>query len=327
MKNLCLHLAIIGFTSVVSVGATFAQSIAYPQKPIRFLVGFTPAGSGDLVTRAVSQKLSEQMKTPFIVENRPGAGGNAVYETGAKAAPDGHTLILGSGGVVQNYALYKNLPYHPLRDFAAVSLMTKSPLLLIVNTSVPSSDTVAKFVAYAKANPDKLSYGSAGTGNITHLGNLLFQRAVGIQSVHVPYKGSAPAMSDLIANHVQFSTPTVASAMGLLTDTRLRPLMVMSSKRSELLPNVPTAHETVAPNLEVASTLGILLPVKTPSSVIKILNAQVVTALSSPELRSKLLSMGAEPTPMSPEQYTNYLRSEFEQWSAMIKSTGLSLEE
>jgi len=312
-------------TLVWAASAPAAQVDVYPRKPLRLIVGFTPAAATDLIARALAQKLARQMGYPVIVENRPGAGGNIAYDIGSKAVADGHTLIFNTGGLVQNYALYSKRSYHPIRDFMPISMVSISPLLLVASTSVPSGG-IAEFVAHAKANPGKLTYSSAGQGNITHLGNMLFQQAVGLNALHVPYSGSAPALIDLMGGRVQYSTPTVASAMPFLTDKRLRPLAVMSMKRSAALPEVPTAHETVAPNFEVASWLGVLAPANTPRAVVTKVNAEILAALADSELKSRLLTTGAEVRSSSPEEYGMYIRAELDRWTAIIKAANLSLE-
>jgi len=317
-------LAIAGLTFIAPCQAQ-SETDTYPSKPMRLIVGFTPAAATDLVARALAQKLSDQMNISVIVDNRPGAGGSLAYVIGAKAAPDGYTLMFNTGGLVQNYALYSNLPYHPLRDFAPIAMVSQSPLLLVAKSSLPTA-TIGEFVNYARKNPDKLSYSSAGNGNVTHLGNILFQQAVGIKAVHIPYNGSAPALTDVIGGRIDYSTPTVASAMPFLADKRLRPLVVMSLKRSAALPDVPTASETVAPQFEVSSWNGVIAPAKTPSSIIARLNREISTAMQSQEFRSRLLATGAEPMPGSAADYKNYISSELNRWTAIIKASGLKLD-
>jgi len=312
------------FTIPWAATASTAQPDAYPRKPVRLIVGFPPAAATDLIARALAQKLAEQMKNPVIVENRPGAGGNIAYDIGAKAVADGHTLVFNTGGLVQNYALYKKLSYHPLRDFIPVSMVSKSPQMIVANTSNPFG-TITEFVAYAKANPGKLSFGSAGSGNATHLAGLLFQRAVGINTLHVPYSGSGPALIALLGGHVQFSTPTVATALPFLTDHRLKALVVMSLKRSPALPDVPTTHETVAPNLEVTSWAGVLVPANTPSAVVKRINAEIRTALSDEKTNSRM-ALGAEVSSSSPEEYSALIRVELERWTRIVREANLSLD-
>ncbi len=302
-----------------------ATSDNYPSKPIRLIVGFTPAAATDFIARALAQKLAEQMGTPVIVDNRPGAGGNIAYDIGVKAPADGYTLIFNTGGLVQNYALSSKRSYHPLRDFAPVSMVSKSPLLLVANTTVPASN-VTELVAYAKANPDKLSYGSAGAGNITHLGNLLFQKAVGIKAIHIPYKGTAPALTDLIGGQINYSTPTTGSALPFLKDKRLKPLAILGLKRMPVLPDVPTASETVAPTLEVGGWLGVLALAKTPPAIVKRLNMEIVKALNEADLRTSPVFDGAEVVGSSPEEYAAYIRVELERWTKIIKESDLKLD-
>jgi len=298
---------------------------SYPSKPLRLIVGFTPAAATDLVARALAIKLGEQMKTTVIVDNRPGAGGNLAYVLGAKAAPDGYTLVFNTGGLVQSYALYGKLPYHPIKDFLPVAMVSRSPLLLVASTALPTT-TIQEFVSYAQRNPDKLTYSSAGNGNVTHLGNILFQQAVGIKALHVPYSGSAPALTDLIGGRISYSTPTVATAMPFLADKRIRPLAVMSLSRSSALPDVPTASETVAPQFEVSSWLGVLAPARTPEAIVARLNREITSAVESKDFRDRLAATGAELMSGPAAQYRTYIANELDRWTATIKASGLKLD-
>lgn len=325
-QRVCAGALIVTALAAAMLGAqAHAQSNTYPNKPLRLIVGFTPAAATDLIARAVAVKLSEQMKTSVIVDNRPGAGGNMAYMIGATAPADGYTLIFNTGGLVQNYSLHAKLPYHPTRDFVPIAPVSKSPLVVVASTSLQAA-TIGEFVSRAKANPDKLTYSSAGNGNITHLGNLLFQQAVGIKTVHVPYKGSAPAMTDVMSGRIDYSTPTVASAMPFLSDKRVRALAVMSLTRSLALPDVPTASETVAPNLEVVSWLGVIAPAKTPREIIARLSREITAIVQTGDFKARLTASGAEVVSGTPEEYGAYIRKELARWTAIIKSSGLRLD-
>lgn len=316
-----------GVLACIVPSLTFAASAddSYPTKPLRLIVGFTPAAATDLVARALAIKLSESLKTTVIVDNRPGAGGNLAYVLGSTAAPDGYTLVFNTGGLVQSYALYKSLSYHPLRDFAPIAMVSKSPLLVVAKASLPAT-TIAEFVKYARANPDKLTYSSAGNGNVTHLGNILFQQAVGIRTIHIPYSGSAPAMTDVIGGRIDYTTPTVASAMPFLSDRRVRPLAVMNLTRSGALPDVPTVTELTGTNFEVSSWLGVIGPAKISPAIVRRLNREINAALESPEFKSRLAATGADLMSGTTDEYRKYIADELARWTATIKSAGLTLE-
>ena len=323
---LCRRVALAALACILpSMTQAAAPDDRYPAKPLRLIVGFTPAAATDLVARSLAIKLSESLKTTVIVDNRPGAGGNLAYVLGSSAAADGYTLVFNTGGLVQNYALYKSQPYHPIRDFAPIAMVSKSPLLVVAKSSLPAS-SIAEFVKYAKANPDKLSYSSAGNGNVTHLGNILFQQAVGIKAIHIPYSGSAPAMTDVIGGRIDYTTPTVASAMPFLSDRRVRPLAVMSLTRSNALPDVPTVSELTSTPFEVSSWLGVIAPAKTPSAIIIRLHREINAVLESTEFRTRLAATGADLMSGTTDEYRKYIADELTRWTATIKASGLTLE-
>ncbi|RCW74387.1 tripartite tricarboxylate transporter substrate binding protein [Pseudorhodoferax soli] len=298
---------------------------AYPAKPITMVVPFPPGGPTDLVARVLAQKLSEQMGQPIVVDNRGGANGNIGAVAVAKAAADGYTLLYNTSSITLSPSLYKSLPYDAQRDLAPVALTAVVPLALVVHPSVPAN-TVAEFVAYAKANPDKLSYGSAGNGNVTHLAAYQFARTQGIVATHVPYKGSAPADVDLVAGQIQFMTDTINSVMPFVKDKRIKLLAVTTAKRMSLFPQVPTLAETVMPGFDAGAWQGLMVPAGTPAAVVQRLNAEVAKALKSADVRDRLALQGAEPLGSSPEEYGAYLRKETERWAGVVKATGVTLE-
>lgn len=305
--------------------AVAADEDTYPNRPIKMLVGFAPGAATDVTARILAQKLSDQMKVGVVVENRVGAGGDLVFGVGARAAPDGYTLIFNTGSLVQNYAMAAKRPYDPIRDFIPISTVSDSPLVVMVSTALPVN-TIQEFVAYAKTNPDKVAYSSAGVGNITHIGSLLFQSAVGINTLHVPYPGSNPAMADLAAGRVQYSTPTVASASPFFGNKAVKPLAVLSLARSPALPDVPTADETVAKGLQVSSWLGVLAPAKTPAPIIARLNKEIGIAMNDPETKSRLLKAGSVVATSTPEQYAAFIKSELQRWTKIIEQNNLKSE-
>jgi tripartite-type tricarboxylate transporter receptor subunit TctC len=289
------------------------------------VIAFPPGGPTDLVARVLAQKLSEQMGQSVVVDNKPGANGNIAAELVAKAPADGYTVFYNTSAIALSPALYKKLSYDVRTDFAPVALTAVIPLVLAVHPGLPVN-SVQEFLAYVKANPDKLTYGSAGNGNITHLGAFMMLQDKGLSAVHAPYKGSAPALTDLVGGQTQFTTDTINSSLPFIKDKRLKALAVTSLKRTSVLPEVPTLNETVMPGFEVGAWQGMLVPAKTPPEVIKRLNAEVVKALASADVKAKLAVQGAEPLGSTPVEYGNYIKTELERWARVVKATGASLE-
>lgn len=305
-------------------GAAPAQT-AYPDKPIKLVLAFPPGGPTDLVARVLAQKLGEQMGQTVIVENKPGANGNIAAELVAKSLPDGYTVFYNTSAVALSPALYKKLGYDVLSDFAPVALTAVIPLVLAVHPSLPVT-TIQEFIDYLKVNPGKFSYGSAGNGNITHLGAFLMLQAKGLSAAHIPYKGSAPALMDLVGGQTQFTTDTVNSALPFIKEKRLRALAVTSLTRTSVLPDVPTLNETVMPGFEVGAWQGLLVPAKTSPEIVKRLNAEILKALASSDVRAKLALQGAEPLGSTPIEYGAYIKSEVDRWIKVVKQSGVTLD-
>ena len=303
--------------------AAWAQ--AYPNKPITLLVPFPPGGPTDLVARVLAKKMSEQMSQSIVIDNKPGANGNIAAVAAAKAPADGYTVLYNTSSITLSPALYKNLAYDVQRDLAPVALTAVVPLALVVNPGVPVNN-VREFIAYAKANPGKLSYGSAGNGNVTHLAAFQLVRHHDIDATHVPYRGSAPADVDLVAGQIQFMTDTINSVMPFVKDKRLKLLAVTTSQRMSLFPDVPTLSETVMPGFEAGAWQGIMVPANTPKAVVQRLNAEINKALQSAEVKEKLALQGAEPLGSTPEEYGAYVKKELARWAAVVKATGVTLE-
>ena len=303
--------------------AAWAQ--AYPSKPITLLVPFPPGGPTDLVARVLAKKMSEQMGQSIVIDNKPGANGNIAAVAAAKAPADGYTVLYNTSSITLSPALYKNLAYDVQRDLAPVALTAVVPLALVVNPGVPVNN-VREFIAYAKANPGKLSYGSAGNGNVTHLAAFQLVRHHDIDATHVPYRGSAPADVDLVAGQIQFMTDTINSVMPFVKDKRLKLLAVTTSQRMSLFPDVPTLSETVMPGFEAGAWQGIMVPANTPKAVVQRLNAEINKALQSAEVKEKLALQGAEPLGSTPEEYGAYVKKELARWAAVVKATGVTLE-
>lgn len=303
--------------------AAWAQ--AYPSKPITLLVPFPPGGPTDLVARVLAKKMSEQMGQSIVIDNKPGANGNIAAVAAAKAPADGYTVLYNTSSITLSPALYKNLAYDVQRDLAPVALTAVVPLALVVNPGVPVNN-VREFIAYAKANPGKLSYGSAGNGNVTHLAAFQLVRHHDIDATHVPYRGSAPADVDLVAGQIQFMTDTINSVMPFVKDKRLKLLAVTTSQRMSLFPDVPTLSDTVMPGFEAGAWQGIMVPANTPKAVVQRLNAEINKALQSAEVKEKLALQGAEPLGSTPEEYGAYVKKELARWAAVVKATGVTLE-
>ncbi len=329
--------AVAGFAAVAAVAAAIGLALAapgtalaqaaapYPNKPITLIVPFPPGGPTDLVARVIAQKMAEQMGQQILVDNRAGANSNIGAALVAKAAPDGYTVLYNTSAVTLSPALYKNMPYELKRDLAPVALTAVVPLGVVVANNVPAN-TLAEFIAYAKANPGKLSYGSAGNGNITHLGAFQFARATGIDAVHIPYKGSAPADVDLAAGQIQFMTETINSVMAFVKDKRIKLLAVTTPKRVSVFPDVPTLAEAGVAGSEAGAWQGLMVPAKTPRAIIDRLNAEANKALNSADVRAKLALQGTEPLGSTPEDYGVYIDKELARWSKVVKDTGVSLE-
>ena len=304
-------------------GALWAQN--WPTKPIRMIIAFPPGGPTDLVSRVLAQRLSEQLGQQVIVDNKPGAGGNIAAELSAKAAPDGYTVFYNTSAIVIGPALYGKVNYDPLKDFAPVALTASVPLVLVVNPQLPSR-SVKEFLDLAKSRAGALNYSSSGTGTITHLASAMMSTQMGLQTQHIPYKGSAPGLVDLVAGQTQFMIDTMNTVLPYARDNRLRGLAVTGSKRSALMPELPTLAESGMPGFEAAAWQGIVVPTGTPADIIQKLNAEVNKALAHPDVRSRLAAQGADILGGSPAEYAAYLRTEIPRWAKAVKDSGAKAE-
>ena len=305
--------------------ASTSPGQAYPNKPIRYLVGFPPGGSTDLIARTAASKLAELIGQQVIVENRPGAGGTIAAELAARATPDGYTLMHAGMTMAINPALRKNLPYVPLRDFAPVSLLASMPNVLVVSNAFPTKN-VAEFIAYAKANPGKVSYGSSGVGAVPHLSMELFKKLAGIDLVHVPYKGSAQVLTDLLGGQIPVMFDNLPANLAHIKAGRIRALGIPSAKRNPQLPDLPTFIESGVAGFEVNGWLGMFAPAATPSAVIATLNAHMVKALNAPDTQKRLSEHGADASPTTPAELGALLKSETVRWAQVIKDAGVPSE-
>ena len=312
-------------------GLLLAASLAahaqdYPAKPVRWVVPFPAGGPLDIVARVIGVRLSETWGQPVIVDNRPGAGGNIGAEVVAKSAPDGYTIVMGALSThAVNVSLFRKLPYDPVRDFAPVTLISEVPNVLVVNPAVPAK-TVAEFVAYARANPGKLNFASGSTGSAGHLAGELFKTRARVDMTHVPYKGAAPAVTDLLAGQVQLMFDNLASALPNIRAGRLRALAVTTKKRSAFVPELPTIAESGLPGFDVSTWFGVMAPAATPRPIVNRLHDGIVRALAQPDVKERLAAMGAEPVGDTPEQFGAFVKSEIAKYAKVVKDSGARVD-
>jgi tripartite-type tricarboxylate transporter receptor subunit TctC len=297
------------------------QAQTYPSRPVKLVVGFTPGGGVDIAARTLAPKLSELIGQPVIVENKPGAGTNIANDYVAKAAPDGYTLLVNTAVVAINMSLYRNLPYDTLRDLAAVSIFSESPNILVVNSKLAATN-LKEFLALARANPGKLNYSSAGSGTTQHLSAELLKLKTGISITHIPYKGTAPSLTALIAGEVDMTFANIPAILQHVKSGRLRPLASTGSKRAELMPDVPTMKEAGVNGVEVTVWYGVLAPSGTPREIIDFLGKTISKAAHAPEIRQRLAEQGAEPVGNTPEEFSKLLREEVAKWAEVVPASG-----
>ena len=304
----------------------FHVQAAYPDKPIKIIIGFPAGGPLDVHIRLLVDKLQSSLGQTVIVDYKAGAGGAVGAQFVAQSPPDGYTLLLANTGtMVINPAIYSKAPYDTLRDFQPIARTAQQPLALIVNKDVPAN-SLKEFVAYAKANPGKLNYGSAGNGGISHLVPEMLKSETGIFMVHIPFKGSAPAFTDLIAGHVQFMAESVPQAANYAKQGKVKALAVTSAKRNAALPNTPTVIETGVANLEVVGFYGILAPKGTPPDVTSKLSQAFKETLESPEIQRRMTEQGADPAYLNADQFTKFLTVEMPRWAKVVNQAGAKLD-
>lgn len=314
------------FTLVQGMDAPAAFAAEYPTRPIRLIVPFPPGGGNDILARAVGQRLSPIIGQQIIIDNRGGAGGQLGAELAAKADPDGYTLFLGSiGNLTFLPVLQARLPYDPVRDFAPVTLLATSAFILVINPEVPAK-SLKEFIALAKAKPGKLNYGSAGSGSSLHMTAELFKLETRLDITHVPYKGTSPALIDLLANQVQMMFSTMPTMVPHVKSGKLRALGVSSTTRAEALPDVPTVAEAGVPGFDVLNWQGIVVPKKTPDAIVQKLSRALLTTLKSPEMIKALANQGLEAAGGAPEKFGSLIKSEIEKYAKVAKEAKLRLE-
>jgi len=307
---------------VLAAAANVSTAQTYPNRPVRFIVPYSAGGGVDIVTRTLAQKLTELFNQSFVVENRPGGSTNIGSEAVARAAPDGYMLLMGSPANAVNGSLFAKLPYDTLRDFAPVSLVGYGPLVLVVHPSVPAR-SVKDLIALCKSRPGQLSYASGGNGSSQHLAGEMLKVMTRVDIVHVPYKGAAPALVDLIGGQIAFMFNNTLEVLPYVKTARLRALAVASAKRAAVLPDVPTFAESGLPGFEATVWWGVLAPAATPKDVIARLNGEIVRALRAPEVKERFTTLGAEATGSTPEQFGEFLKSETAKWANVIKTSGI----
>ena len=307
------------------LGGTSALAQAYPTKPVTIIVPFAAGGTTDILARIIGQALTAELGQSVVVDNRAGAGGNIGGQAAAKAAPDGHTLFMGTVGThAINASLYKKMPFDPVKDFAPLTRVANVPNLLVANPAQPYK-SVKDLIAYAKANPGKVNFGSSGNGSSIHLSGELFKSLAKVDMQHVPYKGSAPAVTDLLGNQIGIMFDNMPSAIQHVRSGKLVPLAVTTAKRSPELPNVPTIAEAGVPGYEATSWFGMFAPAGTPAPVLAKLNAAIVKVLGQPDVKKKINEQGAEVYSETPEQFAAFIQAESVKWGKVVKESGASL--
>lgn len=307
-------------------GATLAAAANYPDRPVTIVVGFPPGGASDIMARILTAKLNGVLGQPVVVDNRPGAGGNVAGEYVAHAAPDGYTLLLGNNAILAtNISLYSKVGFDPVKDFAPISLIGTQANVLVVNSEVKAK-SLAELIALAKANPGKLNFASSGYGLAAHLAGELFKAQAHIDIVHVPYKGSAPALEDVIAGQDQMMFATTSGVMGFLKNGQVRALAVTTLKRTPSLPDVPTMDEAGLPGFEATTWHGLVAPAGTPPEIVATLNRAIAATLKDPDIQHKLADLGIDIAPDTPHQFVAYIKAEIPKWAAVIKASGAKVQ-
>jgi tripartite-type tricarboxylate transporter receptor subunit TctC len=306
--------------------ASAAMAQAWPSKPIRYIVPFAPGGTTDILARTIADPLGKALGVPVIVDNKPGAGGGVGAAEVAKAPADGYTIM---GGTISTHAinasLYSSLPYDPVKDFVPITLIARVPNMLVINNDVPAK-TVAELIKLMKANPGKWSFASSGNGTSQHLSGELFKSMAGVEMQHVPYKGSPPALNDVMGGQVNMTFDNITTAWALAKGGKLRALAVTTAKRSSVAPEVPTLAESGLPGYEIGSWQGVFAPAATPPDIVKRLNAEIVKIIKSPDVQKKLIDLGAEPVGDSPEEFAIFVKAEVAKWGDVVRKSGAKVD-
>lgn len=321
-RRAAVGLIAMGFAALISISGASAQD--YPTRPVKWVVGYPPGGATDILARLIGQRLSERLNQQFVIENKPGAGNNVGTESVVNAEPDGYTVLLVNPANGINASLYTKLSFNFIRDIAPVAGILRSPNVMVVPADFPAK-TVAEFVAYAKANPGKVNMASSGNGTSVHLSGELFKSMTGIEMTHIPYKGAAPALTDMIAGRVQVIFDNLPSAIQHIKAGTLRALAVTTETRSPLLPDVPTVGETVK-GYEASAWFGMGAPAKTPKPIIDKLNKEINAILAEPAMQAKIAELGGVPLLGTPADFGKIIVSETEKWEKVVKFAGAKVE-
>jgi len=320
------RIASLALALTLSLVSTLAVAQAWPSKPIKYIVPFAPGGTTDILGRTIADKLSIALGQPVVIENKPGAGGGLGAEFVAKAAPDGYTIM---GGTISTHAinasLYKDLPYDPVKNFVPITLIARVPNMLVINPNVPAKN-VQELVALLKANPGKYTFASSGNGTSQHLSGELFKIQAGVDMQHIPYKGSPPALQDVMGGQVTMTFDNITTAWPLAKDGKLRAVAVTTAKRSSIAPDVPTLAEAGLPGYEIGSWQGVFAPAGTPPEIVKRLNAEIVKIINSPDVQQRLSTLGAEPAPNTPEEFAAMVKLEVVKWADVVKKSGAKVD-
>ena len=312
--------------AVIPCAPAAGPADTFPSKPVRIVVPFTPGGSTDILARAIGEKLAQAWGHPVVIENKPGAGGNVGVDLVAKSAPDGTTIVMGHiGTFAANPALYKQLPYDPVRDFAPITLVAMVPNVLVVGPAVKSR-SLAELIALAKSTPGRLDYGSGGNGSAAHLATEYFKTRIGVDLQHVPYKGTGPAIADLLGGQIGIMITGALPLLPHIKSGKLRALAVASPKRLAILPDVPTIAESGYPGFAAVQWYGLFAPAATPHDVVAKINRDAVKALRDPGVAGRLASEGAEPVGDTPEAFGAFVKSEIELWGKVIRESGARVD-
>jgi tripartite-type tricarboxylate transporter receptor subunit TctC len=321
-RRTAICLIAMGISAIASIGG--ASAADYPTRPVRWVVGYPPGGATDIIARLLGQRLSERLGQPFVIENKPGAGNNIATEAVINAEPDGYTVLLVNPANYINASLYTNLKFNVVRDVAPIAAFNRVPNVMTVNNDVPAK-TVAEFVAYVKANPGKVNMASSGNGTSVHLSGEMFMMMSGVKMQHVPYRGAAPAITDMLGGQVQLIFDNMPSILQHIRAGSLRALAVTTTARSPLLPDVPTVAETV-PGYEASALFGMGAPKNTPKEIIEKLNKEINAVLAEPAIKAKLIDLGGEPLIGPPEAFGAMIVAETEKWEKVVKAAGVHVE-
>jgi len=320
LRRMAIGLLAVAISAFAAIGS--AAALDYPTRPVRWVVGFAPGGANDILARLIGQRLSERLGQPFVIENKPGAGGNIGAETVINAEPDGYTVLLVNPSNFINTSLYANLKFNFPRDVAPVASFIRVPNVMTVGKDVQAK-TVAEFIAYARANPGKINMASAGTGTSTHLSGEMFMSMAGIKMQHVPYRGAGPAVSDMLGGQVQLIFDSMPSIIPHIRSGALRALAVTTATRSSQLPDTPAVGETV-PGYEASALFGMAAPKNTPKDIVDKLNSEINAVLAEPEIRKRLVELGGDPVSGTPEAFGALIAAETEKWKKVIEGAGIA---